>query len=240
MGKKNKEQEPAAKLNSVTNRDIIQRINFLYQASTYLSTISQPPDGTVQLQRNDSTHGKRKKNTIRHPKSTAELSRCYVGSMRIVGQKAIVRMDPSLKRTLCKQCDTVLLPGATASVRVKPSGSHGQVVTYTCLSCSTSRRIPAPPVLDLDASTAEPFAPSTPVDRAPSSSAPGPLAEALSDIMDVYAPSQEASVRKRGRPRNHRRRPVPRIPPLFERPGHVVFRGNEVLPSQHINGSMVE
>ena len=92
MGKKNKDQEPAANLNSVANRDIIQRINFLYQASTYLSTISRPPKGDVRSQHSGSTRGKRKKNTIRHPKSTAELSRCYVGSMRIVGQKTMVRM----------------------------------------------------------------------------------------------------------------------------------------------------
>ena len=91
MGKKNKDQEPVANLNSVANRDIIQRINFLYQASTYLSTISRPPSGESPLPapRKGKT---RRKNTIRHPKNTAELSRAYVGSMRIVGQKTMVRM----------------------------------------------------------------------------------------------------------------------------------------------------
>ena len=90
MGKKDKNQEPVASLNAVTNRDIVQRINFLYQASTYLHSISQStPVGAVQPQRK----GKgKKKNAIRHPKDAAELSRCYVGSMRIVGQKTMVRM----------------------------------------------------------------------------------------------------------------------------------------------------
>lgn len=91
MGKKNKDQEPAPNLNSVQNRDIIQRINFLYQASTYVSSIAPPPDGDAQPQRS----GKRKKNKIRHPKDAAELSRCYVGAMRIVGQKTMVRMYES-------------------------------------------------------------------------------------------------------------------------------------------------
>lgn len=94
MGKKDKNQGPVANLSSVANRDIIQRINFLYQASAYLNTISPP---AASPSSNDAPahppKGKsKKKNTIRHPKSTSELSRCYVGSMRIVGQKAMVRM----------------------------------------------------------------------------------------------------------------------------------------------------
>ncbi len=93
MAKKDKNQGPVANLNSVANRDIIQRINFLYQASTYLSTISSPAASSSSNVPAQPPKGKsKKKNTIRHPKNTAELSRCYVGSMRIVGQKAMVRM----------------------------------------------------------------------------------------------------------------------------------------------------
>ena len=88
MGKKNKDQEPGANLSRVQNRDIIQRINFLYQASTYVNSIAPPPDGAISSHRSS----KKKKNTIRHPKNTAELSRCYVGAMRIIGQKTMVRM----------------------------------------------------------------------------------------------------------------------------------------------------
>ena len=98
MGKKNKDQEPVASLSGVANRDIIQRINFLYQASTYLNSISplpESPDRSIQPQRNENKQGKRKKNKIRHPKDAAELSRCYVGAMRIVGQKTMVRMYES-------------------------------------------------------------------------------------------------------------------------------------------------
>ncbi|KAI1795595.1 Rpr2-domain-containing protein [Ganoderma leucocontextum] len=247
MGKKTKDQEPAANLNSVPNRDIIQRINFLYQASTYVNSIAPPPDGAVHPQRS----AKRKKNTIRHPKNTAELSRCYVGAMRIIGQKTMIRMygvscpswprltfrrDPTLKRTLCKRCDTVLLPGSTASVRIKTSGSHRQVVTYTCLACKACRRIPAPPVLDVNAAAPESAGPSTAqaAESSASTSTPGILAGALADIMDVDPPTGAAeSAEKKGKGRNRRRRAVPRVPPLFERPGHAVFRGVELLPESY-------
>ena len=42
MGKKNKDEAPNP--NSVVNRDILQRLNFLYQASTYLESVSRQSD----------------------------------------------------------------------------------------------------------------------------------------------------------------------------------------------------
>ena len=42
MGKKNKDEAPNP--NGVVNRDILQRLNFLYQASTYLESISRHSD----------------------------------------------------------------------------------------------------------------------------------------------------------------------------------------------------
>ncbi|RDX42738.1 Rpr2-domain-containing protein [Lentinus brumalis] len=227
MAKKDKNQGPVANLNSVANRDIIQRINFLYQASTYLSTISSPAASSSSNVPAQPPKGKsKKKNTIRHPKSTAELSRCYVGSMRIVGQKAMVRMDPSIKRTLCKQCDTVLIPGSTASVRVKPLSSHGHAVVYTCTSCNATRRIPAPPVLD-------PEALSSSADGAvvPSTSGTAPMtAGADLDVMHVDPAPTVPQPTGEKKPKSRKKRaPVARLPPLFERKGHVVFRGNEIL-----------
>lgn len=156
--------------------------------------------------------------------------------------------DPTLKRTLCKQCDTVLLPGSTATVRIKSttlsahltsndsyisvaSGSHRHAVTYTCLACNTSRRIPAPPIVDVNSATPQ-SADSEAQAAQPSASmtTPGILAGALADIMDVDPPAGASEpLQQRGKGRNRWRRAVPRVPPLFERPGHVVFRGSEQL-----------
>ena len=46
MGKKNKSEVPNQ--NNVVNRDILQRLNFLYQASVYLESISRQSGGSVR------------------------------------------------------------------------------------------------------------------------------------------------------------------------------------------------
>ncbi|KAI0823617.1 Rpr2-domain-containing protein [Trametes gibbosa] len=241
MGKKNKDQEPIANLNGVANRDIIQRINFLYQASTYLNTISQTltstsADTNIQTTLQPSKGRSKKKQKLRHPKDAAELSRSYVGTMRTVGQKTMVRMDPSMKRTLCKTCDTVLLPGSTVTVRIRPSlQPNGQSVVHTCLTCQTLRRIPAPPVFDRDASQTQYTAPTKEVDRAASTSTTALSMPSVEDgiqtmVIDHKPTLLELFSSPKGK--RKRKRKVARAPPLFERKGHIIFRGNERLSEE--------
>ncbi|KAH9083578.1 Rpr2-domain-containing protein [Lactarius deliciosus] len=218
MGKKNKDEAPNP--NGVVNRDILQRLNFLYQASTYLESISCKSDVRPEVDSSTDTteevpagasgsarptaglakaqlgrmERRRKRRVIR----AADIGQGYVRAMRLIGQKTTVKMDPTVKRTLCKGCDTVLIPGLSATVRVNGSNNHRHLVTTTCLRCKSSRRIPAPPVLK------------------PESAAP--LHE---DVRMEVDKSGGSAPRKSKR----RRGPPPRSPPLFEREGHVVFRG---------------
>lgn len=109
----------------VTNRDILQRMSFMYQASAYLNALPEPTAKPTRT-------------------TTQQLAKSYINSMKAVGRKTVVKMDPAVKRTLCKGCNAVLIPGGTARVRVKGSSTHSHVMTYTCRTCSTKLRIPAP------------------------------------------------------------------------------------------------
>ncbi|OCH93759.1 Rpr2-domain-containing protein [Obba rivulosa] len=255
MGKKNKEHTPVVNLNSVTNRDIIQRMNFLYQASAYLNSISpargpQPSESRIKsLPAQDDTGssqaqpsaGKQKrleKLRMRHPTTAHELARSYVKSMRSIGQKTTVKMDPAVKRTLCRKCDVVLIPGATATVRVKTSSSHGHIMCYTCMSCKTTRRIPAPPILDPSgpseiAASEAPLA----VQMRPDYLAPPsemPMDTTPDAVMGDATPAAQV-VRPKSSSRKRKKSPLSRIPPLFERKvGHVVFRGNAQLDDEMV------
>ncbi|KAF5348648.1 hypothetical protein D9758_006762 [Tetrapyrgos nigripes] len=140
MAKTPKNETPGP--NSVPNRDIMQRLNFLYQASVYLNSVdtsSPQPTDTEQ------SWSRRKPNA-----RVGDISRNYIDMMKVVGTKTTVKMDPSVKRTLCKGCSSVLVPGTTATIRTKKSSSHGHAVTYTCMICNESRRLPAPPLSDAE------------------------------------------------------------------------------------------
>ncbi|KAG7096392.1 hypothetical protein E1B28_003835 [Marasmius oreades] len=164
MAKKDKNNIPNP--NVVPNRDIIHRLNFLYQASVYLHSVdeddscstlstSQPqPEPQVSASSSDAgvvaktkTRGRGKKRKI-WKVGMGDLAKAYIGTMKVVSTKTTVRMDPSIKRTLCRGCNTVLVVGSTASVRVKGSPCHGHSMRYTCLKCQHSRNIPAPPTND--------------------------------------------------------------------------------------------
>jgi len=228
MGKKQRDKNEAPNPNSAANRDIIQRLNFLYQASVYLNSVGAPaPSTSSRASGEKQVKGKRKENG-KSVMSIVDLSRSYIKSMKVVGQKTTVKMDPSVKRTLCKGCDIVLIPGSTAIVRVKSLPSHRHAVTYTCLSCNTCRRTPAPPTLlsRPDASILEPS------DILPSPSQHSiPLAQ-ISEAMDIDI-LETINSRQKVNKRNKKKKktpPVPRLPPLFGRDvGHVMFRGNERL-----------
>ncbi|KAG5641266.1 hypothetical protein DXG03_005589 [Asterophora parasitica] len=240
MAKKGKDDAPTA--SSVANRDIIQRLNFLYQASVYLSTLPSAPsssDSTSLLSSNGSnahattddnkvTKGMKGMKDAKAAKRTVtarDLSRTYIDTMKIVGQKTTVKIDPAVKRTLCKGCNLTLIPGSTASVRVKKSPVHGHTMVYTCTACNTSRRIPAPPVLSAQGLTAT----QSVISSASASTAFETPSTTIDDItMDVEHPP--ATSAGKSRTRGKRKSVQSRLPPLFVRNvGHVVFCGNDKL-----------
>ncbi|KAI6110579.1 Rpr2-domain-containing protein [Pisolithus croceorrhizus] len=181
--------------NHISNKDIIQRLNFLYQASALLGTIS--PNTPVTCHSTD-CHQPRRRRVV----TISELSRSYVDTMKIVGQKTNTKIDPSVKRSLCKNCSSVLAPGISATVRVKNSASHHHLVSYVCHACRSERRIPAPPVLP----------------------------DNVMEVSCTDQPPVEVVAAKPRRNRRRRRGPVPRPLPHFARDvGHVVFRGNQII-----------
>jgi len=205
----------------------MQRLNFLYQASVYLNAVSSSVGHPSTLQEQGPTASTSTSIPIQDPldhpdnrasqthASTADLSRGYVGAMKAISQKTVVKMDPAIKRTLCKGCSTILIPGCTATVRTKPSLSHGHAITYSCIKCKTSRRIPAPPVLHLGS-----------YDNHSASFRPG-LSKVVDNEMHDDHDAQRATHRPRAKQRKRKKRPVPRRQPLFQQPGHIVFCGNE-------------
>ena len=105
MVKKQKDETP--NINATPNRDIIQRLNFLYQASVYLQSLEPPipisdtgkdkgkgKEPITDTHTSQHLSEKRKHNNLRRfrKQTTGDLARSYVQCMRVVGQKTTVKM----------------------------------------------------------------------------------------------------------------------------------------------------
>lgn len=108
MGKNRKDsKDDARNPNSIPNRDIIQRLNFLYQAGVYLNGITDGhlgpsvPSVTSQDTSTQADLAQAKdevpQTNDRRPRqqrrvTVYDISRSYVKTMKIIGQKTNVRM----------------------------------------------------------------------------------------------------------------------------------------------------
>ncbi|GAA5841742.1 hypothetical protein JCM5353_007416 [Sporobolomyces roseus] len=149
--------------------------------------------------------------TSRGKQALRPVSRHLVRMMREVAKKATVRMDPEVKRSVCKDCDAVLIPGISASVRIKASGPHAHLMVQTCSTCFGQRRFPAPPhLLESGLNTISSGAASTDEAR-----------------LTTSAIASDKKPRQTKREKKEQRQAQP--PVFFERTGHVVIKGGEVL-----------
>lgn len=102
---------PKSKNRSIPQKDVHQRLNYLYQAAHTVLTIS--PDNW-------------------------ELSQHYSSTLMVLAKRNVLRLHPQVKRTLCKICNMILIPGVTAKTRTGMKGEKHIVIH--CLHCGTSKK----------------------------------------------------------------------------------------------------
>lgn len=81
--------------------------------------------------------------------SCPQLSCHYGNHISSIGKKLQLKMDPDVKRSLCKCCQGLLIPSLTASVQIKDvkigkkksRGKH-KIQRWTCLLCKNFRDFP--------------------------------------------------------------------------------------------------
>eukprot|EP01114_Cavostelium_apophysatum_P009358 TRINITY_DN22477_c0_g1_i1.p1 TRINITY_DN22477_c0_g1~~TRINITY_DN22477_c0_g1_i1.p1 ORF type:complete len:141 (-),score=21.17 TRINITY_DN22477_c0_g1_i1:74-496(-) len=116
----------------VPNDDAFKRMNFLHQASHVM--FDQNPN----------------------------LSRFFNHTLKKIASRQVLRIDPSMKRGICKGCNILLVPGTTSNVRIRAKrGSHHVV---TCKECGRFKRYPL-----LKETASNPVAASGPTDGQSSS-----------------------------------------------------------------------
>lgn len=127
-----KETEKRLKESKIApQQELYSRISFLYQAAniyTSHSIFNQNIFVNEDIQ------------------SKLALSRFYINTARKIAQKAVLKINSSIKRTLCRRCDTVLLPAITSSIKVenlsKKNKKKADIMVITCNFCNTQKRYP--------------------------------------------------------------------------------------------------
>jgi ribonuclease P protein subunit RPR2 len=74
-----------------------------------------------------------KKESKKHP----ERSKRYVELARRIGERYNVRFSKELKRSFCKNCNSLLISGVSCKVRLK-----NKTVFISCLKCNKIYRYP--------------------------------------------------------------------------------------------------
>uniref|UniRef100_A0A9J8AYC8 Ribonuclease P 21 subunit n=1 Tax=Cyprinus carpio carpio TaxID=630221 RepID=A0A9J8AYC8_CYPCA len=74
-----------------------------------------------------------------------ELARFYCFTQKTISKRLVLRQDPSVKRTVCKKCCALLIPGVTSTVRQKRGPRRQRKTIVRCLSCGLTKRFPNNP-----------------------------------------------------------------------------------------------
>ncbi|ORZ20380.1 RNAse P Rpr2/Rpp21/SNM1 subunit domain-domain-containing protein [Absidia repens] len=130
------------------------RMNFLSQAASLMAMLSSPiPAQQRQLQQEPRPDRPRRSSYRRNlvfqddHNGLHSLSRYYNTTLKKIGQRMVLRLDPHLKRTICRRCNTSLIPAMTSTIRIR---SRPETVTVTtCNICGEEKRLVAQPQYQL-------------------------------------------------------------------------------------------
>ncbi|KAH8708610.1 RNAse P Rpr2/Rpp21/SNM1 subunit domain-containing protein [Phaeosphaeriaceae sp. PMI808] len=116
----------------IPSKHLHARTTFLYQAATYL---------TLQATANrTATDGR-----LAQPHSPLALQ--LASDLQQVSHKAQLRLSTDLKRTMCKRCNTILVPGRTATQTIENASKDGKklwadVLFINCKNCGGQKKFP--------------------------------------------------------------------------------------------------
>lgn len=99
---------------NLKDKEAYLRLNYLYQAAHCV--LSQNPENV-------------------------ELSRFYCFTQKTIARRLVLRQDPSVKRTICRKCCSLLLPGITATSRQRRTKRKNRFTVIRCLNCGQSKKL---------------------------------------------------------------------------------------------------
>lgn len=128
------------KLKGIPNKHLHARTTFLYQAATYLTLHASIDSRKAEV-------GDPVPSETRQVERLSPLALQLGADIHTVSRKAQLRLSIDLKRSMCKSCNTVLVPGHTATQVTENQSKDGKkpwadVLVISCKRCGGERRLP--------------------------------------------------------------------------------------------------
>lgn len=159
------------KTNGVSQRHLYSRISYLYQAATHLmnarpeeglgttptttkNTFLGPEPSQAKDNNQDiNVEAPEISQNVSHSSITQCSTKAYgpsrhlISQLRSVSLKGQIRLSPTMKHSICKRCDALLVPGRTSSTHIENKSRGGKkpwadVLVVTCHACSAVKRFP--------------------------------------------------------------------------------------------------
>lgn len=74
------------------------------------------------------------------------ISRNLIRNMNGIAKKTVLKLSPSIKRTICKKCNNLLIPGISVKIYIENKSRKKldkcDVLVHSCLTCGTNKRFP--------------------------------------------------------------------------------------------------
>lgn len=133
----------------VPHKHLHSRISYLYQAANYLARVSE---SSLAVQHaGDNTEAKNDQNVQQKAAKpfvdASALIRHFNSHIRAVSLRSQIRLTPAFKNTICKHCDTLLIPESTSTSRLENKSRGGKkpwadVLVVACKACGHVKRYP--------------------------------------------------------------------------------------------------
>lgn len=139
--------KPKGQQGSVPNRPIYSRISYLYQAASHIAASTRRDSASATGNRGRDQPTQTEKPELDEAQLRQACSRHLLTTMRTTSEKAVIRLAPALKHTVCKYCDSLLIEGETCVSTIENASKGGKkpwadVLVIRCKACKGVKRFP--------------------------------------------------------------------------------------------------
>lgn len=138
---------------SIPNKHLYSRLSYLHQAAALIgSQIGSAPIPPPSAAASNNPAGNENLSDAQEALAHSDqirlnFARHLLTDLRATSLKSQIRLSPAIKHSICKYCDTLLIPSETCTSVVENKSKHGKkpwadVLVVKCNTCGRVKRFP--------------------------------------------------------------------------------------------------